>query len=438
MTIKKINEKKLLKSEIDNYKKENSLSLKTLSLLPSNNPDSLSKRPTSCLHEIVEWVNKEFSTNIFSKNINSFLHTTIVVDGDFLLFCEEKKVKINVLYKDPIVSWKDSEDFEKFNINGIFLVKNSNFEFILSSLFYQGANNEAQNCVFVTMDNSNYEKYISFRNEFLDWVSLKDRNNLNVRVVGGDDISYTNDNSWDDLFLPENLKQEIKKIVDGFLSSKDFYLKNKMPWKRGILLYGEPGNGKTSLIRTLMSEYNFKPVTISNHTDDSCIKEAFLYAETQSPALLYFEDLDSLFDSGIDISAFLNLLDGIAAKNGMLVIGTTNNINNLRSNITDRPSRFDRKFEIPLPDQDMALKYIKKCFGNLITLKQAQDISKNSKKYNFSYAYLKELYISSMFEALSNNRKLPSKRDIDYALNRLIKEKNILNSGNINTDNYFK
>jgi transitional endoplasmic reticulum ATPase len=204
-------------------------------------------------------------------------------------------------------------------------------------------------------------------------------------------------------------------------------------------LYGKPGNGKTSIIRTIMSEYNFKPVTIVPGANDEAVREAFSYAEEQSPSLLYFEDLDSLLEKSVDISSFLNLMDGISTKNGLLVIATANDVKKLKSNITQRPSRFDRKFEIPLPNAEMAYIYLKRWFGNIIDAKKVRELAKYAEKYEFSYAYLKELYISSMFEALAHNRKAPTVKDVDSTLNRLVKDKNILNNGNaINTDKYFK
>ena len=132
-------------------------------------------------------------------------------------------------------------------------------------------------------------------------------------------------------------------------------------------------------------------------------------------------------------------MDGISAKNGLLVIATANEVKKLKTNITDRPSRFDRKFEIPLPNQEMAYIYLKRWFGSLIPAKKCRELSKYAEKYEFSYAYLKELYISAMFEALAHNRKAPTEKDIQNALNRLVKDKNILNNGKtINTDKYFK
>jgi SpoVK/Ycf46/Vps4 family AAA+-type ATPase len=151
------------------------------------------------------------------------------------------------------------------------------------------------------------------------------------------------------------------------------------------------------------------------------------------------EDLDSLIENGLDISTFLNLLDGISAKNGLLIIATANNVKKLQANITKRPSRFDRKFEIPLPNQEMAYIYIKKWFGNIINTAKCRDLAKQAVKHELSYAYLKDLYISSMFEALAHKRKVPTVKDIDNSLVRVVKDKNLLNNGStINTDKYFK
>jgi SpoVK/Ycf46/Vps4 family AAA+-type ATPase len=205
------------------------------------------------------------------------------------------------------------------------------------------------------------------------------------------------------------------------------------------LLFGQPGNGKTSIIRTIVSEYNFKPVTFVPGANADALRETFYYAEEQSPSLLYIEDLDSLIENGLDVSTFLNLLDGISAKNGLLVIATANDVRKLKSNITRRPSRFDRKFEIPLPNQEMAYIYLKRWFGNIIDVKKCRELAKLAVKHELSYAYLKDLYVSSVFEALAHKRKTPTVKDIDNTLIRLVKDKNILNNGNtINTDKYFK
>jgi SpoVK/Ycf46/Vps4 family AAA+-type ATPase len=397
-------------------------------------------RPPANFIDLMNWTEHTFKHELTATGpLTKFVQNRIIIDGQFLKFCSDNKVKVTCLFKDSIVSWKTDHSFEKFFAQGVFHIKGNGFEFLHAALFHKGNQNEDEISFFVIVPNANHEAYTSFRNSFDEWVAQRDRSNLHIRVVDGEDLPYTQDSKWEDLFLPESIKNDLKGLVEGFLSSKDFYHKNNIPWKRGVLLYGKPGNGKTSIIRTIMSMYNFKPVTIVPEANNEAIREAFSYAEDQSPSLLYFEDLDSLFEKGVDISSFLNLMDGISAKNGLLVIATANEVKKLKANITDRPSRFDRKFEIPLPDQEMSYIYLKRWFGSLISVKKIRELAKYSEKYEFSYAYLKELYISAMFEALAHNRKIPTEKDVQNALNRLVKDKNILNNGSaINTDKYFK
>lgn len=402
--------------------------------------DPTEPRPESNFIDLMNWTQEEFSLSLKDRtNLNKFVHNRIIVDGQFITFCKERNATIDVLFKDSFISWKTDHNFEKFFVQGVFLIKAKGLEFIHAALFHKGNQNEDEISFFVIVSEKNYEAYLNFRNEFDAWVQERDRSNLHIHVIDGDDIPYTKDSSWDDLFLPDTIKLEIKELVESFLVSKDFYKESKIPWKRGFLLFGQPGNGKTSIIRTIISEYNFKPVTFVPGANAESLRETFAYAEEQSPSLLYVEDLDSLIENGLDISTFLNLLDGISAKNGLLVIATANNVKLLKTNITRRPSRFDRKFEIPLPNQEMAYIYIKKWFGNIIKAPKCRELAKLSVKNELSYAHLKDLYISSMFEALAHKRKVPTVKDIDDSLVRVIKDKNLLNNGStINTDKYFK
>ena len=402
-------------------------------------PGSMPIRPAANFIDLMNWTLEQFQGALKDrKGLGKFVHNRIIIDGQFLRFAEENGVTVECLYRDSTISWTTENDFEKFFAQGVFYIKSKGLEFLHAALFHKGNQQEDEISFFVIVSEKNYEAYLKFRNQFDDWVQARDRSNLHIRVIEGDDIPYTKDHSWEELFLPEAIKTEVKGLVENFLASKDFYLENKIPWKRGILLYGKPGNGKTSIIRTIISQYNFKPVTIVAGANDEAVREAFSYAEEQSPSLLYFEDLDSLLEKSVDISSFLNLMDGISAKNGLLVIATANEVKKLKTNITDRPSRFDRKFEIPLPNAEMAYIYLKRWFGNRLTVKQGKELAKYAAKYEFSYAYLKELYISSMFEALAHNRKDPTDKDIQNALNRLVKDKNLLNGGSVNIDKYFK
>jgi hypothetical protein len=404
---------------------------------------SFGDRPKDSFNSLMDWTQFVFVEALSSKsNIIRLINNSIIIDGQFTSFAKENGISIECLYRDSIISWKENiigsdESYEKFFMQGVFLIKSGDIEFIHAALFHKGASYEDEISFFVLLPEENYEGYISLRNQFDDWVQKTNRDNLFIRVIHGDDIPYTKEMSWDDLFLPVELKTEIKSMVEGFLSSKDWYLQNKIPWKRGAILYGTAGLGKTSLIKAIMSQYDFKPVSIAPGANTDALYEAFLYAEENSPSLLFFEDLDSMLDRTIDTSSFLNLMDGVSSKNGLLIIATANNIKALKSSITDRPSRFDRKFEFPLPTPEMIDIYLHKWFGSMMNEKKYKEIIKIAEREEFSYAYLKELYISAFYEALAGNRKLPNERDIDAAMRRLIKDKNVLSGNRIKIDRYF-
>lgn len=402
--------------------------------------DWIKQRPQANFIDLMNWGLENFKSHLTDQtNLNKFVHNRIVMDGEFLQFCQEQKAKVEVLYKDAIISWQMDDGQEKFFVQGVFRISTSNLEFLHFCLFHKANSFEDEISFFVIVSEANYQGYIRFRNDFDAWLMQRDRNNLHIRVIEGEDIPYTRDPSWDDLFLPPDLKSDIRSLVENFLASQEFYLQNQIPWKRGFLLFGPPGNGKTSLIRTIIAQYNFKPITVIPDANDEVVREAFSYAAEQSPALLYFEDLDSLLERSLDPSSFLNLMDGVASKNGLLVIATANDISKLRSNITDRPSRFDRKFKLPTPDAKMAQAYLKKWFDDLITTKKCKSLAKHAERHEFSYAYLKELYISSMFEALSNDRQTPTEADIDAALDRLMRDRQSLRIGNpISLDQYLR
>lgn len=416
------------------------LSINRLALLePTFLFDSIKDRPKQNLIELMHWVK-----NVFNNGKgNPWIHNKIVIDGAFLEFAEQSKVKIECLYRDSIASWRSDNLNEHFMAQGVFKIFYKKMSFLHCALFHKGNQNEDEVSFFVIMEDKDYSKYIELRNMFDEWLTDRDRNNLEIHVVGAESIPYEKDTSWDDLFLPDGMKKQIRGTVEGFLASKEFYASKRIPWKRGILFFGSPGSGKTTTIKTIISTYDFKPVTVmtGQQTNDEVITEAFEYAQEQEPALLYFEDLDTLLGNGnVSLSHFLNLMDGVNSRNGILVIATANDLSRLggaMDAVLDRPSRFDRKWEFPLPTEDLAIKYLKKWYGNTISVKNLNFIVKNAVEKKFSYAYLKELYITSAYYALSEGRKDPNLSDIKQALEQLLNDKENVESGFVG-ENYNK
>ena len=124
------------------------------------------------------------------------------------------------------------------------------------------------------------------------------------------------------------------------------------------------------------------------------------------PCIVVLEDLDSMID-GNNRSFFLNELDGFQSNNGVVVLATTNHPDKLDPAILDRPSRFDRKYHFHLPAIAERLAYIMKWNNDLQTELQVSEkgaANVVSTTDGFSFAYLKELFVASMVQWISDGR----------------------------------
>ncbi len=128
------------------------------------------------------------------------------------------------------------------------------------------------------------------------------------------------------------------------------------------------------------------------------MRAPFKRARVTTPCILVLDDLDSMINDG-NRSFFLNELDGFASSHGILAIATTNHPERLDPAILERPSRFDRKYTFGLPEEAERLTYLKlwnsRLEKELRLPGQAQERVAQATE-GFSYAYLKELVLSSM------------------------------------------
>lgn len=228
--------------------------------------------------------------------------------------------------------------------------------------------------------------------------------------------------SFDDLIFDERLIDEMRREFKAFLSMRGQYEALGLPWRRGALLIGPPGNGKTQCLRALARELALPTLYVQSlkaeyQREDAMIAGVFRRARQLQPCLLIFEDLDALI-TPTNRSVFLNQMDGFERNVGLIVVGTTNHPERLDPSMLDRPSRFDRKYHFPLPTPALRARYVEIWRGKLrgratISAATAEGIVAGSE--GFSFAYLQELFISALLRFAEG-----SDRDLDRNLSECL------------------
>jgi len=203
--------------------------------------------------------------------------------------------------------------------------------------------------------------------------------------------------------LDDKLSEMLGDDITCFFDNEDFYRNNpieSLPYKRGIIIYGPHGNGKTTFIKHILGEYtdSYRLLIDSGmHFSPELFDFINHVFPKKGKKIIVFEDVESISEgnegrSYAKRSSFLNFIDGPKTMESTMFLATTNHIDLVDEALADRPSRFDKRYRIGLPSKKARAKFLIKFFPELKKEKKRLEELVGSTK-DFSGAYFKELFI---------------------------------------------
>jgi hypothetical protein len=227
-----------------------------------------------------------------------------------------------------------------------------------------------------------------------------------VSVYGGRDVPLPPGGyDWSPVILSPELLRLVRQDFEHFLQHEAWFVRHRLPFRRGYLFYGPPGNGKTSVIRVMASHPAVSAFTLdfsNGELGNEALAEVFEAAGRNAPALVLFEDLDRLFGTRSDdhrpdnrtkitFQHLLNCLDGLGSQDGVIVVATANDPSALDEAILRRPGRFDRAVPFRAPSEDLRREHLARLGLDGL---DAEAVARGAEaSEGFSFAQVREAFI---------------------------------------------
>lgn len=277
--------------------------------------------------------------------------------------------------------------------------------------------------------------------------------NKTMSIVGilGDDtdpmvsvmkVEKAPEESYADIGGLEQQIQEIKEAVELPLAHPELYEDIGIKPPKGVILYGEPGTGKTLLAKAVANQTSatFLRVVgselIQKYLGDGpkLVRELFRVADDLSPTIVFIDEIDAVGSKRYDSSSggtreiqrtmleLLNQLDGFDERGDVKVIMATNRIESLDPALI-RPGRIDRKIEFPLPDSKTK-RHIFSIHTSKMTLSDDVDLEKFiMSKDELSGADIKAICTEAGMLALRERRMKVCQEDFNKAKEKALYRK---------------
>jgi hypothetical protein len=176
----------------------------------------------------------------------------------------------------------------------------------------------------------------------------------------------------EELILPAGMLEGIEAQILGVNRHRETLLAHGQHLKRGVLLFGPPGTGKTHTVRYLMSRLPETTVVVLTANALRLIGQACEIARALQPALVVVEDVDLIAqdrsihpDASPLLFQLLNEMDGLDGDADVTFLLTTNRVDVLEPALVTRPGRVDHAVEVPLPDAEGRARLLELYRGSL-------------------------------------------------------------------------
>ncbi|BBG23057.1 VCP-like ATPase [Sulfuracidifex tepidarius] len=285
----------------------------------------------------------------------------------------------------PVPGAKERLDILKIHTRRLKLGSDVNLEKIAEITHgYVGADLEAvvrEAMMIALKRESNYENLVLNESDFMNALKTVQPSALREFRL---EIPNT---SWEDVVGLEDVKLELKEVVEWPLKNREIYDYINAELPSGVLLYGPPGTGKTMLARAVSHESGANFIAVNGPEllnmwvgeSERAIREVFKKARQYSPTVVFFDEIDSLASArGSDpnrvtervVSQLLTEMDGLSKRDEQVVVIAATNRPDMLDLALLRPGRLEKLIYIPPPDEDGR----KKLFAFMISKHSHGDI----------------------------------------------------------------